>query len=108
MAAEELGADEVDDLVAAWRRERTDLDLAPVEVFSRVGRLARLLDRARREAFSSHQIEPWEFDVLAALRRAGKPYRLSPGQLLRETMELTAGLYHPRFALPKSQQQQLD
>ena len=90
MAAEELGADEVDDLVAAWRRERTDLDLAPVEVFSRVGRLARLLDRARREAFSAHQIEPWEFDVLAALRRAGKPYRLSPGQLLRETM-VTSG-----------------
>ena len=82
--------DEVDDLVQAWRRERTDLDLAPVEVFSRVSRLARLLDRARREAFTGQAIEPWEFDVLAALRRAGKPYRLSPGQLLRETM-VTSG-----------------
>jgi DNA-binding MarR family transcriptional regulator len=82
--------DEVDELVQAWRRERTDLDLAPVEVFSRVSRLARLLDRARREAFIGQAIEPWEFDVLAALRRAGKPYRLSPGQLLRETM-VTSG-----------------
>ena len=82
--------DEVDELVGAWHRERTDLDLAPVEVFSRIGRLARLLDRARREAFTTHDIEPWEFDVLAALRRAGKPYRLSPGQLLRETM-VTSG-----------------
>lgn len=90
MRADEPGADEVDELVHAWRRERTDLDLAPVEVFSRVGRLARLLDRARREAFSAHEIEPWEFDVLAALRRAGKPYRLSPGQLLKETM-VTSG-----------------
>ena len=26
------------------------------------------------------------------------------GQLLRETIELTDGLYHPRFALPKPQQ----
>src|SRR3954452_11201476 len=90
MAAQESPADEVDDLVAAWRRERTDLDLAPVEVFSRISRLSRLLDRARRDAFIAHALEPWEFDVLAALRRAGKPYRLSPGQLLRETM-VTSG-----------------
>jgi DNA-binding MarR family transcriptional regulator len=82
--------DEVDLLVEAWRRERTDLDLGPVEVFSRISRLSRLLDRVRREAFTAHAIEPWEFDVLAALRRAGKPYRLSPGQLLRETM-VTSG-----------------
>src|SRR6478672_1483248 len=40
--------DEVDQLVEAWHRERADLDLAPVEVFSRIGRLARLLDRAGR------------------------------------------------------------
>jgi DNA-binding MarR family transcriptional regulator len=90
MTAQDAGADEVDELVQAWRRERTDLDLAPVEVFSRIGRLARLLDLARRDAFTAHDIEPWEFDVLAALRRAGKPYRLSPGQLLRETL-VTSG-----------------
>jgi DNA-binding MarR family transcriptional regulator len=82
--------DEVDELVQACRRERTDLDLAPVEVFSRISRLARLLDRARRDAFTALSIEPWEFDVLAALRRAGKPYQLSPGQLLHETM-VTSG-----------------
>ena len=90
MAAHGSEADEVDELVGAWRRERDDLDLAPVEVFSRISRLARLLDLARREAFTAHDIEPWEFDVLAAVRRAGKPYQLSPGQLLRETM-VTSG-----------------
>lgn len=84
------GADEVDDLVLAWRRERDDLDLAPVEVFSRISRLSRLLDLARRDAFTAQAIEPWEFDVLAALRRAGEPYQLSPGQLLKETM-VTSG-----------------
>jgi DNA-binding MarR family transcriptional regulator len=82
--------DEVDELVLAWRRERDDLDLAPVEVFSRISRLARLLDLARREAFTAQSIETWEFDVLAALRRAGRPYQLSPGQLLKETM-VTSG-----------------
>ena len=82
--------DEVDDLVEAWGRERGDLDLAPVEVFSRISRLARHLDLARRDAFTAHAIESWEFDVLAALRRAGKPYELSPGRLLRETL-VTSG-----------------
>ncbi|GGF52550.1 MarR family transcriptional regulator [Marmoricola endophyticus] len=82
--------DEVDALVAAWQRERADLDLGPVEVFSRISRLSRLLDRARRQAFTAHRIEPWEFDVLAALRRAGVPYELSPGKLLVETL-VTSG-----------------
>ncbi len=82
--------DEVDELVDAWARERPDLDLAPVEVFSRISRLGRHLDLARRDAFTAHQIESWEFDVLAALRRAGAPYELSPGRLLRETL-VTSG-----------------
>lgn len=83
-------SDDVDLLVQAWARERPDLDLAPVEVFSRITRLARHLDLARRRAFTEHEIETWEFDVLAALRRAGAPYELSPGRLLRETL-VTSG-----------------
>jgi DNA-binding MarR family transcriptional regulator len=82
--------DEVDGLVEAWRRERPDLDLGPMEVLSRVSRLSHHLDRARRTAFSDHDIEPWEFDVLAALRRAGPPYQLSPGRLIKET-HVTSG-----------------
>jgi DNA-binding MarR family transcriptional regulator len=82
--------DEVDRLVEAWRRERPDLDVAPMEVLSRVTRLARHLDRARSQAFETHGLESWEFDVLAALRRAGAPYQLSPGRLLKETL-VTSG-----------------
>jgi DNA-binding MarR family transcriptional regulator len=82
--------DEVDDLSEAWARERPDLDLAPVAIFSRLGRLSRHFDLARRDAFTAHGIESWEFDVLAALRRAGTPYELSPGRLLRETL-VTSG-----------------
>ena len=82
--------DEVDELVEAWARERTDLDLGPVAVFSRISRLSRHLDLARRAAFAAQGIESWEFDVLAALRRAGAPYELSPGKLLRETL-VTSG-----------------
>ena len=82
--------DEVDRLVTAWRRERPDLDVSPLEVLSRVTRLARHLDRARRTAFAERGLETWEFDVLSALRRAGTPYQLSPGQLLTQTL-VTSG-----------------
>lgn len=77
--------DEVDDLVDAWRRERPDLDVRPMEVLSRVSRLARHLDRQRAAAFGAYELETWEFDVLSALRRSGEPFQLSPGQLLRAT-----------------------
>jgi len=82
--------DEVDRLVEAWGRERPELDPAPMQVFSRVTRLARHLDRERRQAFAAHALEPWEFDVLSALRRSGEPYELSPGRLLHETL-VTSG-----------------
>lgn len=86
----EASRDEVDELVAAWQRERPDLDVFPLEVLSRVTRLARHLDRARSQAFSSHGLEVWEFDVLVALRRSGEPYELSPGRLLQQTL-VTSG-----------------
>jgi DNA-binding MarR family transcriptional regulator len=82
--------DEVDDLVAGWRAERPDLDVEPLQVLSRISRLARHLDRARRTAFAAHGLESWEFDVLSALRRQGAPYQLSPGALLRATL-VTSG-----------------
>jgi DNA-binding MarR family transcriptional regulator len=79
-------SDEVDRIVDAWSRERPDLDFSPLQVLSRVGRLARHLERARRTAFAASDLELWEFDVLSALRRAGKPYQLSPKSLLQQTL----------------------
>src|ERR1700729_2037491 len=82
--------DEVDELVAQWGAERPDLDVEPLQVLSRVSRLARHLDRARTAAFAAHGLQAWEFDVLSALRRQGPPYQLSPGALLRATL-VTSG-----------------
>ena len=79
-------SDEVDRIVEDWSRERPDVDFAPLQVLSRVARLAKHLDRARRQAFAASGLEPWEFDVLAALRRAGSPYQLSPKALLQQTL----------------------
>ena len=85
-----MAADDVDLIVEAWHRERPDLDVQPLAVLSRVTRLARHLDHARAEAFQIHHLDGWEFDVLAALRRAGHPYSLSPGQLSSQTL-VTSG-----------------
>ncbi|WBU37997.1 MarR family winged helix-turn-helix transcriptional regulator [Homoserinibacter sp. YIM 151385] len=79
-------SDEVDRIVDAWSRERPDLDFAPLQVLSRVGRLSKHLERARRAAFDAAGLEPWEFDVLSALRRAGSPSQLSPKALLQQTL----------------------
>ncbi len=78
--------DEVDRIVEAWVRERPNLDVAPLRIFSRISRLSRLLDLARRSAFSRHGLEVWEFDVLSALRRAGEPYELTPGNLIAQML----------------------
>ena len=82
--------DEVDEVMAAWHRERPDLATSPMAVWSRIHRLAGLLDAARKRCFAEHGLEIWEFDVLAALRWAGEPYQLSPGQLLHQT-HVTSG-----------------
>jgi DNA-binding MarR family transcriptional regulator len=79
-------ADEVDLILDAWARELPALDVTPLGSLSRLSRLARHLDRARKDAFAAHELEVWEFDVLAALRRQGSPYELSPGELIRATL----------------------
>lgn len=82
--------DEVEHLVAGWRRALPDVDVSPLEVLSRVTRLAHHLERQRSVVFARHELETWTFDVLSALRRAGPPYDLSPGQLLAQTL-VTSG-----------------
>lgn len=90
MSPDRRPVDDVDEVVSAWRRERPDLDVTPLEVLSRVSRLARRLDLARGSAFAEQHLESWTFDVLSALRRAGEPYELSPGQLVQQTL-VTSG-----------------
>lgn len=82
--------DEVDQIVGAWREQRPDLDVSPLEVLSRLSRISSHLDSARAQAFRDHQLESWEFDVLAALRRVGPPFALSAGAIAQAT-HVTSG-----------------
>ena len=81
-----MAEDHVDGILQAWRRERPDLDSSPMGV---VGRLARASRRVQLEVdavLAAEGLSGGSFDVLAALRRAGPPYRLSPGRLLEQLM----------------------
>lgn len=89
--------DEVDDIVSAWHRERPDLEVDVMHVLSRVSRLAGRHNVTRDAAFAAHDLGAFEFDVLAALRRAGKPYQLTPGELARLT-HVTSGTMTHRIA----------
>jgi DNA-binding MarR family transcriptional regulator len=75
--------DDVDNIVAAWARERPDLDVSSVGVISRVMRLAARFTREMDETFAVHGLTRADFEALAALRRSGSPYRLAQGELMR-------------------------
>ncbi|MEO3781076.1 MarR family transcriptional regulator [Micromonospora sp. B11E3] len=82
--------DDVDVIVEQWRRERAGLRPEPMAVFGRIYRLARLVGDEQERVYAAWDISRGDFDVLAALRRAGDPYTLSP-KALAAAMMLTSG-----------------
>jgi hypothetical protein len=66
--------DHVDEILAQWRRERPDLNVAPLGLYGRLFRIVRLSDDALAKGLAPYALQPGWFDLLAALRRAGTPY----------------------------------
>jgi DNA-binding MarR family transcriptional regulator len=89
---EEMSEDAIDRLVDQWRRERPGLDPRPMAVIGRLLRAARGVDRAIGARLAEHDLQPGWFDLLSALRRAGAPHRLTPGQLADALMLSTGGM----------------
>ena len=79
-------------IVEQWRRERPDLDPGPKEVTGRIIRLASLFQDAYGEAFEPLGLNDGDYGVLAALRRAGAPYELTPTELARHQMMTSGGM----------------
>lgn len=87
---DESSPDHVDQIVHQWKRERPDVDVSAMAIIGRLTRLENILRRRINAVFAVHDLEAWEFDVLATLLRNGKPYQLTPGQLL-DSMMITSG-----------------
>ncbi len=73
--------DLVDRILEQWARERPDLDTTPMAAIARISRLSRILERRIEAVLAEHGLNESQFGVLAALRRAGPPYCLSPTAL---------------------------
>jgi len=82
--------DAVDTILAQWLRERPDLDPSPIGVIGRLSRVSQHIDLALQRNHATLGITPGEYDVLASLRRAGPPYRLTP-TMLYQTLMLSSG-----------------
>jgi DNA-binding MarR family transcriptional regulator len=82
--------DHVGRIQQQWARERPDLDASAMGIIGRLHRLADALHAELRPVFAAAGLTDGEFDVLAALRRSGEPFALTPGQLAETTM-ITSG-----------------
>jgi DNA-binding MarR family transcriptional regulator len=89
--------DHIDEVVAKWKKERPDYDLSPVEIIGRAGRIMGFVDRALESKFEEFGISRATFDVLAALRRNGPPYKLTQRELMRSLLR-TSGSMSLRIA----------
>ncbi len=90
------GKDAVDRIVDQWSVQRPELDSSPMAVVGRIHRVADLLEAALRPPFAEEGLGNGDFDVLASLRRAGAPYRLTPSELTA-TMMVTSGAVTKRI-----------
>ena len=77
--------DPIDEILDQWTEERPDLDTASLGVVIRVMTLYRSFQRQATRALEPLDLELWEYDVLSALRRQGKPFALQATGLARET-----------------------
>ena len=84
--------DHLDRIAAQWRRERPDLDVTPLELVGRLLRTATLADAALADGLREHELQAGWFELLAALRRAGRQYELNPTQLMSATMLSSGGM----------------
>ena len=84
--------DHVDGIIGEWQRERPDLDVSPIGIVGRLHRLAAALTEELVQVYREHGLGEGEFDVLAALRRAGEPFERAPGDLANHTMVTTGAM----------------
>jgi DNA-binding MarR family transcriptional regulator len=84
--------DRIARIQAEWARERPDVDVSPQGVIGRLHRVAGHLTDELGAVYSEYGLGEGDFDVLAALRRAGQPFERTPGELAEHTMVTTGGM----------------
>jgi DNA-binding MarR family transcriptional regulator len=94
--------DGVDRIQRAWLRERPGTPIDSIGVITRIWRIAKLLDDDRRRTMTRLGVDAPTRDLLSTLRRAGPPYRLTPGEIARSTL-VSLGAISQRLTRAESQ-----
>lgn len=82
--------DRIDRLLAEWQAERPELDAAAMAVVGRLLSIGRQLEGRANAALKPLGLHYTDLDVLATLRRGGRPYRRTPTEL-RDSVLITSG-----------------
>ncbi|GAA3667231.1 MarR family transcriptional regulator [Nocardioides ginsengisoli] len=101
MGSQDAEVSDVDRFVQQWRDQRPDLDPSPIALFGRVHRVYLRYQAVIAKNFEEFGLNPASFDVLAALRRSGEPYRMTGTELAAESLLSSAGI---TFRLDKLEQ----
>ncbi|MFD2177241.1 MarR family winged helix-turn-helix transcriptional regulator [Veronia pacifica] len=86
--------DHVDLVLSQWHEQKPELDTSPIAVIGRLSRVANLMTPQVNDLFKRHDISSIEFDILASLRRSGKP--VTPTELY-QTLMLSSGAMSTRL-----------
>lgn len=82
----------IDDLSTAWGREYPDLDVRTLPPMVRLARLSVLIENFQNEVLEPFELTSGDYSVLAAMRRAGAPYELSPSTLYSRLERSSGGM----------------
>jgi DNA-binding MarR family transcriptional regulator len=85
-----MGRDIIDELQQDWEEQRPDLDSEPMGVVLRIQALAKVLGDQAEQRLGPFDLQWWQYDVLATLRRQGEPYEMAATELAEAAM-LTSG-----------------
>ena len=73
-----------------WRSEYPERDFGRIRPLLRLSRLALLMPAYQKHLLKPHDLTPTDYSILGALRRAGRPRQLMPGDLY-STLGCTPG-----------------
>ena len=82
--------DVIDKLIVEWKKERPELDTEAMHIVGRIIKLGKILEKRASNILKDSGIHYTDLDVLATIRRSGKPYELTPKQLM-ESVLITSG-----------------
>ncbi len=93
-ASKKKGADDsvVETILTQWKQQHPDLDFEPMALIAALTEAYHLTSMPIDQMMTKYGLTRGMFDVLATLRRAGRPYELTPKELSASLLLSGAGL----------------